>query len=292
MAAAVGARQIGDFETLVQALMAIDDAEHHLGLPLTGTHTREALQVCVENGMRWRESIARQNLGAIAYFGGHWDEAIEYFQTGRRVALEAGYALGAAEAEVNLGDLLVSVGEVDEAERVLIDAVRVLKAMRMDWFAAYGELQLARVTVAREQYSRAEHELSALVDRFVELGTRATALETKLVLVEAVSSTGDYQRALDLIGEGEQLVGDQAGPLLPRVLLQRAIALLGLGHLDECEEAVIAGLAKSHELKLPYEEALLLGVRQQLAARRGDAEGASSYALAAQGLLEGLGARS
>jgi tetratricopeptide (TPR) repeat protein len=289
MAAAVGARQIGDFETLVQALMAIDDAEHHLGLPLTGIHTKEALDVCVANGLRWRESIARQNLGAIAYFGGNWDQALEYFQSGRRVALEAGYALGAAEAEVNLGDILVSCGELDEAEKVLIDAVRVLRASRIDWFAAYGELQLSRVSLARGRYAEADAQLSSLVDQFLAMGSRATAFEAMLVLAEVASGSGQFQRALDLVDEGERVAGGNAGPLLARACQQRGSALLGLGRLDECEAVLAVGLVAAREQGLPYDEALVLRVREQLAAARGQVGASAEDAAAASALLAGLG---
>jgi class 3 adenylate cyclase/tetratricopeptide (TPR) repeat protein len=289
MAAAVGARKIGDFETLVQALMAIDDAEHHLGMPLTGAHTKEALDVCVTNGLRWRESIARQNLGAIAYFGGNWDEALEYFQSGRRVALEAGYALGAAEAEVNLGDILVSCGELDEAEKVLMDAVRVLRASRIDWFAAYGELQLARVSLARGRFADADAQLSSLVDQFLAMGSRATAFEAMLILAEVASGCGQFQRALDLVDEGERVIGGNPGPLLARACQQRGSALLGLRRLDECDAVLTVGLLAAREQGLPYDEALVLRVREQLAAARGDVGASREAAAVASALLAGLG---
>jgi tetratricopeptide (TPR) repeat protein len=289
LSAADGARRIGDYETLAQALMAIDDAEHHLGMPLTGIHTKEALDVCVANGLRWRESIARQNLGAIAYFGGNWDQALEYFQSGRRVALEAGYALGAAEAEVNLGDILVSCGELDEAEKVLMDAVRVLRASRIDWFAAYGELQLARVSLARGRYGEADAQLSSLVDQFLAIGSRATAFEAMLVLAEVASGSGQFQRALDLVDEGERVAGGNAGPLLARACQQRGSALLGLGRLDECEAVLAVGLLSAREQGLPYDEALVLRVREQLAAARGEVGESAEDSAAASALLAGLG---
>ena len=106
-----GARDTDDPETLVQALMAIDHAELYLGMRVEGAHTKEALAICMANGYRPRESIARTNLGNFAYFAGRWDEAIDWFESSARVALEAGNAFGAAETALSLGEILVSRGE-------------------------------------------------------------------------------------------------------------------------------------------------------------------------------------
>jgi class 3 adenylate cyclase/tetratricopeptide (TPR) repeat protein len=292
LVAADGAREVGDFETLVQALMAVDEAEHHLGIAVSGQHSREALAVCTANGMRWRESSVRLNLGAIAYFRGRWDEAIELWQTSRRVAHEAGYAAGAAEAEVNLADILISRGKLDEAERMLKDAVRVHRASRRDWWAANGELQLARVSFARGNLDEAAGLLHSLIDRFAEMGARADVFEAELVLAEVVSTRGNFEQALGMVNEGERKAGEHAGPLLPRILLQRAIALEGLGRLDECDLTLESGVEAARESELLYEEALLLKLRERVARRRGDEDGEKHYAQAADALLTTLGVRS
>ncbi len=168
--AAEGARQVDDPETLVQALMAIEFAELYMGLPITGIHTREALDISVEHGYRPRESIARANLGNFAYFAGRWDEAVEWYASSRQAALEGGNAFGAAETDVSLGDILVSQGRVDEAEAVLLDAVRVLKASGMAFETLYGELLLARVLLARGELDRAEEAIVASLPTWLREG--------------------------------------------------------------------------------------------------------------------------
>jgi len=290
--AADGAREVGDHETLVQALMAVDEAEHHLGMAVTGVHSQEALAVCTANGMRWREASVRLNLGAIAYFRGRWDEAIEYWQASRQVAHEAGYAAGAAEAEVNLADILISRGQLDEAERLLHDAVRVHRASRREWWAANGELQLARVSFSRGELDEAEALLLSLIVRFAEMGARADVFEAELILAEVISGRGDFARALLLINEGERTAGEHAGPLLPRILLQRAIALDGLDRLEECDATIEAGLVAARDSELLFEEALLLHLRERVSRRRGDHVAEAEFAQAAHALLKTLGVRS
>ncbi len=289
--AATGARETADPETLVQALMGIDHANLLLGLPVDGENTREALDICVEHGYRARESIARTNLGSYAYFNGRWDETIDWYQSSRVIALEAGNAFGAAETELNLGDLLLSRGEVDEAERLLLGAVRVLRASGMDWETAYGEMLLARVHLARGELDDAERLVTAAIDAFTSIGTRMTAFEASLVHCEIASAGGEFDRALAILAAAEEAAKGEEGPLHARACYQRATALLGLGRRKECAEVVAAGLDSAREQGMVFEEALLLRTGAELAIVEGrDADAALDLA-AANDLLTRLGAR-
>jgi hypothetical protein len=69
------------------------------------------------------------------------------------------------------------------------------------------------------------------------------------------------------------------------------VALLSLGRLEECEQALATGLAAARDQALPYEEALLLQVRARLERTRGDEAAWAADARAAQGLLTRLGAQ-
>jgi tetratricopeptide (TPR) repeat protein len=289
--AAEGARLVDDPETLVQALMAIEFAELYMGLPITGVHTREALEISVEHGYRPRESIARANLGNFAYFAGRWDEAVQWYASSRQAALEGGNAFGAAETDVSLGDILVSQGRADEAEAVLLDAVRVLKASGMAFEALYGELQLARVFLARAQLDAAEDALVAVIADLVARGHRMTALEASLVHAEVATHSGRPADALAILDDAERAAGDEAVSLHARSCLQRASALLSLGRLDECRETVDAGLQVAREQDLPYEQMLLREVRADWAAQVGDLDQRSADRAEALRIRTQLGAR-
>ena len=259
--------------------------------PVEGENTREALDICVEHGYRARESIARTNLGSYAYFNGRWDETIDWYQSSRVIALEAGNAFGAAETELNLGDLLLSRGEVDEAEGVLLGAVRVLRASGMDWETAYGEMLLARVHLARGELAEAERLVTAAIDAFTSIGTRMTAFEASLVHCEIASAAGDFERALALLASAEEAAKGEEGPLHARACYQRATALLGLGRRADCADVVAAGLDSAREQGMVYEEALLLRTSAELAIVEGrDADAARDLATA-NDLLTRLGAR-
>ena len=140
---------VGEHETQVRALMLVDMAEMQLGVPGLGQRHREALEICERHGLRSQEAKVRSNLGAMAYYAGHWSEAAQWYRTSRDVAMEAGSAFVAAQTDVNLGELLINQGHLDEAEAVLVGAVRVLRASGAARFLAEGQMQLARVHLSR-----------------------------------------------------------------------------------------------------------------------------------------------
>ena len=289
MRAAEGARGVDDPETLVQALMGIDHADLIMGRQVDGHNTREALDICVRHGFRARESVARANLGGYAFLAGRWDEAIDWYRSSRAVAVSAGNASGAAETDVNLADVLLSRGEVREAEHVLNDAVRVLRASGMDWEAAYGGMLMARCRLAQGDLAAAETEVTRALDVFHGLDTRMTALEASLVYAEIASAKGQFAEALAIVDEAESAAGEEAGPLGPRSAVQRAVAQIGLGRSDEAQIVVESGLLLAREMGMVQEESSLLDIRAGLLEGRGDETSAARDRTRAEALRGSLG---
>ncbi|HEX6888557.1 MAG TPA: adenylate/guanylate cyclase domain-containing protein [Candidatus Nanopelagicales bacterium] len=289
--AAEGARSAADADTLVQALRAIDYADFYMGRPVVGAHTREALDICLAEGLRTQESAVRANLGGFAYVAGRWDESVDWYQSSRTVALAVGNTFGAAETDLSLADVLVSQGRVAQAEELLRDAVRVLRAIGMAFEAAYGESLVARVELARGDLPAAEARITDVVARMRASGHSLAALEASLVHAEVASRAGRPEESLQIILEAEQVAGGEAALLLARICVLRGEALLALGRLDECAAAVEAGLAAAQENRMPYEEGLLLRVRAGLAEAMGDVPRAQADAAESARILEGLGAQ-
>ncbi len=289
MRAAEGARAAGDLATLEQALVSIDHAETFMGMPCEGEHTREALDICVRHGWKARESIARCNLGNFAFFAGRWEQAVEDYRLSRTAAMESGNAFGAAETDINLGEVLVNLGRVDEAEPVLRNAVRVLRASGVEFNASYAEMLLARVSLARGELQQALDEITPLVARFSEMGTKLTAFEAALVQAEVLIRAGEPEQALALIDEAEDAARGEVAPLRARLCLQRSAALLAVGRLAECTALIAEGLQLTREQELPYEEALLLRVSSDLALVEGRSADAGETKEEADRLLARLG---
>ena len=265
-----GAREVDDHETLVRALMTLDFADMQMGKLDIGDRLREALDICVEEGFLARESIARANLGALAYFAGDWSAAADLYTSSRAAALEAGNAFGAAETDVNLGELLINQNRLDEAEAVLTDAVRVLRASGAVTFLAIGEMQQARLYLSRAEVQQAQDLATRVHESVRSLGQMTSAMEAALVLADALTRDGRAQEAIDVIAAAEREARAEAAYSLPRTCIQRARALLALGRFDEADEMVLTGLAAAREQGLPYEEALLFRLGSRVDRHRGN----------------------
>ncbi len=281
---------VGEHETHVRALMLVDMVEMQLGVPGLGARHREALEICVQHGLRSQEAKVRSNLGAMAYYAGRWTEAAQWYRTSRDVAMEAGSAFVAAQTDVNLGELLINQGHLDEAQEVLVGAVRVLRASGAPRFLVEGRMQLARVHLSRGELAEAERRAAEVVQDFTDLGNPTSALEGALVRAEAVTMQGRAQESLDLVAAAERDARDDAVFSMPRLCLQRARALLALHRLDEAAAMVADGLVAARDQELPYEEALLLRVGSAVDERRGRADDAAGARRESDTLLAGLGA--
>jgi tetratricopeptide (TPR) repeat protein len=285
------ARETDDPETLVQALMGIDHADLLLGVPVDGSSTREAFDICVANGFRPRESVASTNLGTYAFFRGDWDEAVEWYRISKRAGLEAGNATGASEADVNLSEILLNRGELDEAETRLRDAVRVLRASQMDWETAYAEMLLARVLLARGDLAEARRLADGSVAVFTDLSTRTSAFEASLVRADVVAHEGQHEESLALIEAAEGAAKGDDEPLRARACAQKAASLVALGRLDDALPLVDTGLDLARDQKLPFEEATLLGLRAAIADGQGDDATAQQARTDENAILMRLGVR-
>ena len=173
---------------------------------------------------------------------------------------------------------------------MLRNCIRVLRVSGIDFAVAYGEMQMARVHLARGRLDEADAALIALVDTFMGFGARMTALEASLIRAEVAIARGDFDEALEIIDRAERAAHGEAAPLRARSCLQRATALLALGRTAECAATLEVGLESAREQALPYEEALLLKVRGELNLDRDPAAAAADVA-ESQRLLEELGAR-
>jgi len=285
------ASELGEHEALVRALMLIDHADHQLGVPGLGQRHREALEICIAHGLRQRESTVRMNLGAFAYYAGHWTEAAQWYRSGRRVALEAGSAFVAAQTDVNLAELLINQGELVEAEEVLVDAIRVLRASGAVMFLAEGQMQMARLYLSRGDLEEATRRAADVVSNFSALHNATSALEAALVQAESATRAGRPEEALAIIDVAEREAYAEAAYSMPRTCLQRGRALLAMGRVEEADEMITSGLLAAGAQSLPYEQALLLRVASSIARHRGQHAESEAAMKEAEELLAGLGAR-
>ena len=282
------ARRADEPIALAQALELENEAQLLLGAGAEDDGLREALEIVEAAGDRDRASIIRGNLGVVALYAGRWGEAIAWHGSARDICVEIGDLVGAAEAEMNIAEVLVKQGQLDEAEPLLQRAIRVMRSTEFSEGASYAELQLARLWIERGELERADRLLERVAEVFTSLGQASRCLECALAQADGQLRAGRPAAALEGVDRAAAAAGEDAGLLAPQVAHARAGALASLGRHAEAEEEVRTGLVSAREQGLPYEEGMLLLAKAEIDRQQGRPPDAADLEAAAR-ILAGLG---
>jgi class 3 adenylate cyclase/tetratricopeptide (TPR) repeat protein len=263
------ARRADEPLALALALEVENEARVLLGAGAESDGLREALAVAEEAGALGRASVIRGNLGVLAFMAGRWDEAMSWYTSSRDINVRIGDVVEAAFVDTNIAELLVKRGRLDEAEPLLQRAIRCLRATEFAEGVACAEFQLARLRVERGELEEADRLLERVDGVFASLGQASRCLECALLKAEGQLRAGRPAAALDSVERAAAEAGEGAALLAPQVAWTRARALVALDRAGEAQREVEAGLASAREQSLPYERAMLLLTRTEIARRRG-----------------------
>jgi len=263
------ARAAGDPSALARSYVVLDWAQWASGIPVPEPLGELALALYEEIGDVQGQAKVIGNLGAERYFEGRWDDAAQLYDRARGAFLRAGNAIEAAIAGGNTGELLVNQGRLDEAEPVLSDAARVLRASAFVDGAPFVDQQLGRLLAKRGDTAAAIDVLGAVYRELVELGKNVAAFDAALCLADAHLDAGDVASALELLDTAQGRAGSDAALLAPLAALVRGRALASLGRLDQAADLFARGVAAARAQGLAYELVLLLRAAAGLAQVRG-----------------------
>lgn len=254
--AMVEAQASGEREALARSYQVLDAAYVMLGQSAKAVYGERALAIYDELGDLTGTAVVTNNLGGQAYFEGKWKEAVNFYARAQDAFTRAGNESEAAACGANIGEVLVSQGRLEEAERVLVPSVRVLRAHGLVDTAIFAEIQLARLNLLRGD-DGAMDRLSAIRGEAIRTGQVQSAIEAAMLIAFGLITEGRPQEALDTLAETERGWGGEAelyGSMLART---RAQALAELGRTGEARDAVAVGLAKAREQGLTFEVAQL-----------------------------------
>ena len=182
----------------------------------------------------------------------------------------------------------MSRGDLDEAERVLTDARRVLRSSGFTPFALFAETQLARCALERGEAPEALASLSRIVEEAGGLGHAGIVLEITVYFAQAQALAGDAAAGLEALDAASVAAGEEAALLSVPVDRVRAACLLSLGRSDEAAACLDRALVAAERQGLLYEQLLVHRARRVLRGER-DPEEASEELREATRLAQLLG---
>jgi class 3 adenylate cyclase/tetratricopeptide (TPR) repeat protein len=256
------AERADDQEALAQAYNVLGWVDTMMGGTTGERYLQKALEIYERLGDLAQQAKIQGNLGAVAYFAGRWDEAVQFWERGREAHLTVGQPVDAANDDTNIGEVLADQGHLREAEALLRDTLRVWKAAgdRGAYAASLG--QLAPVCLRSGRHDEALSLLAEARQTFQDVGAQADVLETDAKIAECYAFVGRSRDALALadqtLAKGGRTV---VGPRLERVV---GYARLQLGDVAGAREAFMSSLAVSRERGADFDVAMALRASAQL----------------------------
>ena len=120
------AQEAGELDMVAQAHLILGWAHTELGLAGGQEHTLEALSIFETRNDLPRQALALNNLGAIAYYEGRWNEARDLWERAESARLRTGDAVNAALATNNIGEILSDQGHLESAKERFDSALACL----------------------------------------------------------------------------------------------------------------------------------------------------------------------
>ncbi len=139
------------------------------------------------------------NLGIAAYFEGRWNDAIRLYEESRDNHLKAGNEVQAAIWSANIAEVLINQGKMAAAEALLTEAVPTLAAAGLDSLA-FAEVQMGRVLASRGELTEAMTMIGRALDHIKEMGQSITAITATVELASSLVSAGRLEEAIDKLG--------------------------------------------------------------------------------------------
>ena len=160
------------------------------------------MRIAIDDRQR---GIAQQNLGNIHAQRREFAEAAKAIAQSRALFVNAGYARGQVIATNNLGRLAHDMGNMDEAERLLSEALDGARAVEDAELEALAQLNLAQVNVVRRRFAEAEAMVMGAHGHFVASENRWRQIECLTVLADIADGEGGTEEARTRLERGREI---------------------------------------------------------------------------------------
>ena len=248
------AEATGEDAALAQACVALDWALLDADRLERPRHWERALAIYERLGELDRQAAVLNNLGAVAYFDGRWEDAVALYRRAADASERAGDSANAAFGDLNVGEVLSDQGHLGEAEELLRTARRIWRGSDYPGGAATAAAFLGR---ALTRAGRTDEGLALLEEALADL--RRLRVDGEVATTEAyLAEARAFRREPELALAGADRLLAQAQrsePLLRRV---RGVALAQLGDRASALAAMREAVAVAARQGADYDQALSL----------------------------------
>jgi len=207
-----------------------------------GRFLEESLAIAEQLGDPHRMGVAWSNLGNLALYEERWDDARRRY--GRALELYRGISpRDEAITLENLGLVAAGAGDLEEAVKLLEEAIDLSTQEEAPREAASARLDLAWVSLARGEVQRARELLVSAWAAFAELTDRANEADCLEGFAAVEVAEGRFDDAARLLGAAEAVrnsIGSVRQPDQDRWVRQ-IVAALGAELGDRLDAAVNVG---------------------------------------------------
>ncbi len=261
----VDAESLGELRALATAMSILDECMYALGRRAEAVHMRRALEAYEQLGDAVKVATMLGNLGANSYNESDWVAASEYFDRAEQASLQAGDVAIAALARVNQAELRTAQGRLEEAEELLVPAVRTLQAVGDRGNLAVATLQLGRTRALLGRLDEGLKLLKSAIEMYERLEVRGGAAEAWARIAEVHLVSGALEEAEAALGKARAL-GATLGDAQLDVVLDRIEAALSVVRGDEvtARRQVEQALVAARSIDASYELLLLLTLDERL----------------------------
>ncbi|MEQ1762600.1 MAG: sigma 54-interacting transcriptional regulator [Pyrinomonadaceae bacterium] len=147
--------------------------------------------------------IAYNNLGINLMLTGDWAKAERMIRRALDLATKSSHAHRAGILD-SLGELMILRGDLDEASKLLEEAVSIAKEKKREWYEVQAMRNLARCYLAKGEFERAESKARDTIDLSGKIGDKHYAIMAGLVLAESLlylNRAGECENQLQIVEE-------------------------------------------------------------------------------------------